>query len=294
MKKYTLLSLALITFGLFSCGNSANKSAEYGLAAQEEVVLEDINENGALQNADLSKNETNTNAPASASPVLQNKKIVRSGSITLESKDIAKTKQHIDKLIQDADGYYEQENSSSGSTYTAYTLNIRIPATKFDSFIQSIADGKDKITEKSIQAKDVSLQYLDVQSRLKSKNAYLLRYQQMVASAKTTKDLLEIEEQIRQLQEDIESNTTILRSLADQVNYSTLSIQIYYAESGNINQPNTFLHEVGESMKSGWDLIKSSTLILLSLWPFIILSIIAVIGWRKYKRRKINKKELNK
>jgi len=108
----------------------------------------------------------------------------------------------------------------------------------------------------------------------------------MVASAKTTKDLLEIEEQIRQLQEDIESNASLLKSLADQVDFSTLNVSIYYAETGNINNPNPFISEVGDALSDGWGLIKNCTLGIIAIWPILLMGIIGFLGWKKYRKRK--------
>src|SRR5690606_40363864 len=77
-----------------------------------------------------------------------------------------------------------------------YTLSLHdalpiLPSANLDKFLSELERGKDKITEKSLKAEDVSTQYYDVESRLKSKRAYLERYQQMVSSAKSVKDLLD-------------------------------------------------------------------------------------------------------
>lgn len=279
MKKSVITAFLLAALAISSCGNNSSKEYSSENLAQE-IALEDVAATSAAPEA-LEKREITS----------QNKKIIKTGEIVIESKDIFKTKESLDKIIESSKAYYEQENITTGSTYSNYNFTIRIPFNSFDSFIQKLEKGNDKISSKSIQAQDVSIQFLDIESRLKSKKAYLERYQEMVKSAKTTKDLLEIEEQIRQLQEDIESNSTLLRSLSDQVNYSTLTIRIHYAESGNITQPNSFFREIGDSLQAGWSLIKSITLGLVSIWPILILIIASYFGWKRLRKNKNKSKQ---
>src|SRR5690606_41751227 len=142
-----------------------------------------------------------------------------------------------------------------------YTLSLHdalpiLPSANLDKFLSELERGKDKITEKSLKAEDVSTQYYDVESRLKSKRAYLERYQQMVSSAKSVKDLLEIQEQIRMLQEEIDASESVLRSMSGQVNYSTLTIRLFEEKANLPMGSNSFMTRVKEAFAFGWNLIE--------------------------------------
>lgn len=291
MKRITILSSLLLCGLIWSCNRAINNSTEnYGMAVSEETASADINFEAAPESQTRlyspvtmkGRSETSNNT---VSPV-QNKKIIRSGNISIASKDIKKTKLRLDNQIKEHDAYYEQESTSAGSTYTNYNLIVRIPANQFDQFISGIENGEDKITDKSIQAKDVSLQYYDVESRLKSKRTYLEQYQKMVSSAKSVKELLEIEEQIRQLQEDIESSESLLRNLSGQISYSTLHISIFYSSTENPAYTYTYWSKIKDSLDTGWEFISNLFLGLISIWPIGIIIATAVWGWKKYKKRK--------
>ncbi len=86
--------------------------------------------------------------------------------------------------------------------------------------------GMEKILFKEIDARDVTDQFIDLETRLASKRNYLKRYNDLLAKAKTVKDILEIEEKIRGIEEEIESTTGRLKYLGDLVNYSTLDLVI--------------------------------------------------------------------
>jgi hypothetical protein len=49
----------------------------------------------------------------------------------------------------------------------------------------------------------------------------------MLKSAKTTKDILEIQENIRELEDEIDVSEGRLRFIDDRVNYSTLNLSLY-------------------------------------------------------------------
>lgn len=275
----TLFSSLLLGLTLFwSCGQG-NKEISASLDAKTAEMANDGS--AALQSeSDLQSNKT---APEKTA---LEKKIIRTGNISVESKDLKKSKTNFDILVKKAGGYYEQETTSSGSTYTNYNLTIRIPSLQFDNFLEGIEKGKDKITEKSIQAQDVSLQYYDLESRLKSKRTYLERYQKMVASAKSVKDLLEIEEQIRQLQEEIESTESTLRAVKDQVSYSTIQVNIYNSDTLIPHSDSGFWMKVKEALDFGWELIEHIIIGLVGIWPILLLITGGIFTWRRFRKNR--------
>lgn len=286
MKGYCFsLFLAL---SLFTGCNKA-EVATTAKAVEEQAVALDLMEEPAPQ--------VEVHALANAQPGVdpksplnnvkaQNKKIIRSGNIAVESKAIGKSKQAMDVLLMRYGGYYEQESLSSAGSYSNYSLIARIPAAHLDQFLKDIEKGGDKLTERSLRSEDVSLQYFDSESRLKSKRAYLERYQHMVAQAKSVKDLLEIQEQIRQLQEEIDSQESVMRSMKDQIAYSSLSIQLFEYQANLPMGSQNFGIQLKEAFADGWLFVGEVFLFVLRLWPFILLATVVVLAWRSYKRRK--------
>ena len=203
-------------------------------------------------------------------------KIVRTGNLSLESKDINSSKQNLDQLVKRFQGYYEEESANNTQDFTSYNLIIRIPSTSFDQFLTAISSGSDKVTSKTISASDVSMTYFDLASRLKSKRAYLEKYQAMVASAKNVKELLEIQEQIRQLQEDIDSSESLMRNMNSQIKYSTLTINLFEYQANLPMGTNSFWVQLKDALAFGMSLIRSIVLGIIGLWPIWIVTALAV------------------
>ncbi|VTP86525.1 DUF4349 domain-containing protein [Sphingobacterium daejeonense] len=217
-------------------------------------------------------------------------KIIKNGNVSIESKNITKSKKNLDALMKRFSAYYQQETTNNNNDLTSYNLIIRVPTTSFESMMTALESGEDNVTEKNISAEDVSLQYFDLQSRLKSKRAYLERYQAMVSSAKNVKELLEIQEQIRQLQEDIDSNEATYRNLSNQINYSTLTVNLFEYQANLPMGSNSFWVQIKESINFGWNIIESLILGIIGLWPvWIILGTLIFVIKKVIKKRKQNK-----
>ena len=206
----------LITLFLFSC--SYEQSADIGNPSNITSSFEEKSSNSASANSYSKKYKEEKSISK------QTKKLIKTGNLSLRSKHIEKSKTHLDQALKSLGGYYDNEQFSKSNYEFRYSLKLRVPAKNFDQMLQTINGGEDEIISKNIQTDDVSGEYLDLETRLKSKRAYLKRYEELLKKANNIDELLQIESQIRQLIEEIESQESRLNFLDDQVGYSTLDI----------------------------------------------------------------------
>lgn len=215
------------------------------------------------------------------------KKLIRTGRLDLKSQHIQKSKNRLDQALKSLDGYYDNEQFSKSDYEFRYSLKVRVPAKNFDRVLQVIDGGDDEIVSKNIQTEDVGAEYTDIETRLKSKRAYLERYEQFLTKANSMDELLQIQEKIRELIEEIESQEGRLAFLDDQVGYSTLNIELYKT----ISHPGVSLEEPGfwekskNSLAIGWAGVVMLFLGLLSIWPLLLILIPAgIYGYKKLKK----------
>lgn len=215
------------------------------------------------------------------------KKIIKDGNIVIVSNEIEKSKKSLDALLKQYKSYYENETLEHQRTYANYVLEIRIPNYNFEKFINALENGNNKIVEKQISTRDVTEEFVDGETRLKNKKIYLERYQQLLSKAANVKDMLEIEENIRNLQEEIESTEGRLRYLKDQVSYSTLNLtikdEIGYKFDPNENYEGSFWERMKKSLFNGWNIIVDAVLFLLNNWSIILFFVAIYLFWRKSK-----------
>jgi len=193
----------------------------------------------------------------------KSKKIIKDGSIVIKVKDIEAAKKHIDAVIKKYDSYYESEEFQNYDNKTRYILKIRIPSKQFENFLGAAENGEGQITSKTINARDVTEEYVDGEIRLNSKRLFRNRYNELLTKAGKVVDILAIEENIRVLQEEIESTEGRLKFLDDQVLYSTIDLTLLTEKEINKDEEKTetFKEKIKWSLATGW-----ASVVTLTLW----------------------------
>ena len=215
------------------------------------------------------------------------KKIIKDGRLSLRVSDLENSKVRVDTIVQHHGGYYANEKLINTDWETSYHLNIRIPSENFTRFISDIETGDGEILIKEINARDVTDQFIDLETRLENKRNYLKRYNDLLLKANSIKEILEIEEKIRALEEEIESATGQLKYLSDQVDYSTLDLTISTQKNFKYSPENRdkFTERLKQSLSKGWFGLVDFFLFLIHIWPIWIIGVLIFYAWRKYKMR---------
>src|SRR5690606_12068557 len=105
-------------------------------------------------------------------------------------------------------------------------ITVRIPQDQFREFIQLVEDGSSKVLESSISGQDVTEEYVDLESRLKSKRVVEERLLAFMEKAEKTEDLLTISNDLAIVQEDIEEVLGRMKYLENRTNLATVTIHI--------------------------------------------------------------------
>jgi Holliday junction resolvase RusA-like endonuclease len=293
-----ILIFATLTI-LYSC---SSKQDEYQISSQNNAVSMELAEMPAIRKSDntnstydedLHFDNVKTENLNNESTV-KNKKIIKDGDISIKTNDIYASKKGIDNLLKKLNAYYESEKLQNDDQTISYYLKIRVPSDNFEKLIISIENGKDEIISKSIQAKDVTEEYIDIESRLTNKREYLKRYKELLSKASTVKDIIAIEENIRILQEEIESKEGRLKYLNDQVLFSTLDINLY-KEKEFVYKPqpqDKFSERVKKSLSNGWKSVVEFVLWTITIWPYIILLLFAFFVIKRIIKKRKSKQSL--
>jgi TolA-binding protein len=135
------------------------------------------------------------------------------------------------------------------------------------------------LASKSESVDDITSSYVDVQARLKSLNTKLERLQELEEQADNIEDLLSIEDRINEVQYQIESYTAQKKAYDDQIDYSTVSIDITevstYSEVKADTAWNRFVEAFSGSFSGFVAFIQAFVIAIIYLLPYLIL--IAII-----------------
>lgn len=262
-----------------SCHQSNSDQASYAVAEMDQEMISVPRQSADVPPLALDKIESQGTIK---------KKIIKDGRLGLRVSELEKAKWRIDTLVNKLGGYYANESFHNTDWESSYTLQIRIPASNFEKLMADIEKGNGQILFKEIVARDVTDQFIDLEIRLENKRNYLSRYNALLKQAKNVKEILEIEEKIRVLEEEIESTTGRLKYLSDLVDYSTLNLTISKTEDFKYNpgSRDNFSERLKQSLSKGWFGFVDFLLFMVRIWPFWIIVTVVVYLWRKFKKMK--------
>lgn len=179
------------------------------------------------ETADL--NELTNNQPATGKIDQDLRKLIKDANLRFRTNDNQETYSLINNSLKDFGAYISEENTFNYSDRTGFDLTIRVPAERFDMFLDFIVANVDikKLNNKSIHIKDVTEEFIDIQARIKIKKESEQKLTDLLKNAKNLSETLEIQKQLTDLRADIESSEGRLKYLTEQVNYSTVRISFY-------------------------------------------------------------------
>ncbi len=250
-----------------------------GSADSRDMVLAEESFPVSMETANLDKTEQ-----GDVEIPIYERKLTKNGSIQFQTSDLNKTKQFIIHAVNTLNGYIANDNLSESDKRVANTITARIPAEKTDSLIRLIESNASKIDFKNIDVEDVTEQFIDLESRIKTKKEVETRYRELLAKANTVEEILKIEEQIGNIRTEIESAEGRLRYLSNQVRYSTLTVTFYEQSAGF-----GFREKISKAFKNGWNNLLWMIVGLTNLWVVflliaIVLSLVVFFTKRKNKR----------
>lgn len=300
MNRNTKFALALLLIGIaISCKQAQSENAE---------ATSDIT------NAVAADSTSIASSSAAFEPKNSTRKFVRTADIKFKVKNVAKSTGIIEDATSRFGGFVTYTNLQSSindedrtkvspdSTLvtTKYTvennMTIRVPNTQLDTVIKTIANQIGFLHYRVIKADDVTLQMLSnkmTQKRSASK-------EKRIASAIDTKgknlnQVMDAEENLDAKKEANDAKTLENLSLNDQVNFSTLTLQIYQDQtvkqemianekSVNAYRPNIGL-QVWDSIKTGWFVLENIISFVVLLWPFALIGFGGFIGYKKLLKK---------
>lgn len=224
-------------------------------------------------------------------PKLISNKIIKKGRLEIEVGDIHKSQKTILENLKKTSAYNESEFFSNTEEQEILRMTIRVPNQNFDALLQSFGNDIGNVISKNIGTEDVTEEYTDVAIRMENKLTYLEKYRELVKKSTSTKDILEIQEKIRGLEEEIESSKGRLKFIDDRVKYSTLELTLIKNKPRNsVTSKIGFGSQFGDSLAQGWNNFVGFILGLISFWPFLLIIpfiIILIRKWRKRNRTKV-------
>ena len=171
--------------------------------------------------------EATSQEPGSSLTV--DRKIIRDAELTLETKSFDDALASLDAQVKKLGGYVQSSETDANSSYRESDLVLRLPADKLDTFLTSVGN-LGTVTRQSIDAKDVTDTYVDVESRLATLKAEQEALTELLKNAGSLSDILSIRDRLADVTANLESYQARLNAMDSQIAYSTVTISLYEVE----------------------------------------------------------------
>lgn len=293
----------LAALSLSACGSKSYNTAAMAetMAAAAYVMDAEEGQTDAAflgENLNTLKAESGSGLSSSSdigSPADTGRKLIRDVNMSVEARDFDGVLSQITDKVRELGGYVESSdvsgisvNSYGGSQQRYADIRARIPADRLDRFVETV-ESAGNVTSKQEQVTDVTLRYSDVQSRKKSMEIEQERLWALLEKAESLDAVVALEARLSEIRYELESYTSQLRLYDNQVDYSTVSINMREVKDLTPTAPdsigtriqkgfNRSLNNLGEA---GTDLIvwiASNSPILLVLAVIIAAVVLFVRG----------------
>ena len=285
-----------------STGNTADAVPEAAAAVSDSA---DFSGSGFTQTAVSDTESTSANPVSDISVSASERKLIRTVNIDAETDQFDDLITSVTDRITSLGGYTEQSDISGQRTNRsnepiprhAYIV-ARIPADMLDTFMDAVEQGAN-VTNKTESTQDVTLQYSDVESRKKSLTIEQERIWDLLEKADSLESILSLEERLSDIRYELESLESQLRLYDNQVDYSTVTLNISEVTSFTPTAPET----IGQRIKKGFsENLESVSRFAVSLFilfisaspiwiPVLVIAILILLVFRKkrWKKRMIEK-----
>ena len=156
----------------------------------------------------LFKNDTyggeSSTAPAESGQADIDRKIVKTGYMTLQVNDITEAMTGIARVAKELDGYVVSSNKQGDKDITYGQISIRVPSDRFDEAFDRLRKLAVKVPNESTASQDVTEEYTDLQAQLRNLEATEAQYLELLKKAEKVEDMLAVQRELSNVRGQIE------------------------------------------------------------------------------------------
>jgi len=285
-----LLTVMMVTALFTGCGAS---SEAYDNAMMKQEAAEEAPAAG-----ELSYGVSNSVTDA----VSADQKLIKRVFMETETEDLEALLPVIAAKITELGGYVERQELYNGSIQSSYRsrsayMTVRIPAARLGEFTSQV-EGVSNVVNYTENTDDVTLKYVDTESRVKALQVEQERLLELLAKAENMTDLLEIEARLTDVRYELESYASQLRALDNKVSYATVELNVRQVRVYTEVEPQTVwqriscgfgenLRDIGEDLTDFfvWVTVYSPQLIF---WALVI-GLAVVLLRRRFRKTPVKK-----
>lgn len=241
---------------------------------------------GEARSADVAKKTAQTTA--------NRPQLIKKAEMSVVVKSIDTSTKSVTDIVKkqqgDILGFQNQKPPDSSIRQTA-TVEIRVPQERLETTLDALAK-LGTVQNRGLTAEDVTAQLVDNEARLKNLRKSEEMVLKIMERSGSVGDVLKASQELSNIRESIERIDAQLKSLRNQVAYSTISLTLEAAVSAQQTPEPALGLRVQETWGKATHSVGELTLGLfaLSIWllafsPYLLLIGAAVYGFSRFKKQ---------
>ena len=205
--------------------DASYKSYDY---EEPEMVAEEATEYRG-DNGDAGEVQVDESAIEDSANQKSKRMLIKTVYMNVESEDVDTMMKQVEKRVDALGGYIESMNVDntkySNSERKTANITARVPVEKLDQFCDEV-EGQSNVLSKSSNAEDVTLKYVDMQSRMDSLQIEYDRISELLKQADELENIIELEKRLTDIRYEMQSYGSQLKAMKNQATYSTINLSI--------------------------------------------------------------------
>ncbi|WP_414550875.1 DUF4349 domain-containing protein [Anabaena sp. CCY 0017] len=287
-QKSAVLVSALLGGVIFSsCASSVQPSLDSALSSSDRL------ENSAAAPPTMSES---ISQQAEAAPVPRARpQLIKKAAMTVIVNSVSQSIDAVSQIINQQQGdlisLNERQPTRETSRHTA-SMTLRVPQNLLEPTIKELAK-LGTVSNRNITTEDVGDRLVDFQARLNNLQRTEANLQKIMDRAGSIRDVLSVAQELNNVRQSIEQIDAQLKSLKNQVAYSTITLNLEAAISSSSPQI-TLASQIQETWNNSTDSLGKLSVGLLKLgiwlmvytpvWFILAAGIYGVIRWRRTQR----------
>ncbi|MFD3410254.1 DUF4349 domain-containing protein [Streptomyces cyaneofuscatus] len=287
------LGAVLLIGGCGAAGDSASDegggSSDLKAGAQKGVVDEQYASGDAAASAAPEAAKRGERQQKAPKPGAAGSHVIRTAELLVEVKSAPRAAAAARSAVEASGGLVASENTERiDDRHESSRLVLRVPQDSYQEVLRKLT-GSGKLLSRSSNAKDVTDQVVDVESRIATQRASAKRVRELMDQAERITDVVALEGELSSRQADLESLLAQQSSLKDRTSLATVTLELIEPDAprkaGKDDDPG-FLDALG----GGWDafvtMFRWIAVAIGASAPFLVTAALLLVLWRVLRARR--------
>ena len=213
-------------------------------------------------------------------------KLVRNADLRVEVPSLEPALDRVRAVAADQNGTVAglELRAESGDRRTA-TVTVRVPEDRFDATLAALRT-IGTVRSESVQAQDVTEEYVDLTARRDALARQLGQYQRIMENTTGVADVLKVQEEIERVQVELDRIAGRLRYLESRTAFSRITLRLEEPAPLAGGALPSIVEVLGAGIQGFFAVLAGLVVLAITLLPLVLVGVAAWYLYRRYRRSK--------